>query len=82
MRFGASGRQALPPSGFTMTPDWTRGPDGRSNSSEEYLKAVAAVERMIRNSAFSLINGQVHDVARLIVSQLAFVHGLGPKEQP
>lgn len=58
--------------------DWTEGPDGRSNSSDQYNKIVAVVERLIRNGAHTLINNGPEALARTIVSQLAHVHGLRP----
>lgn len=58
--------------------DWTQSEDGRSNSSETYNAIVNAVSRLILESAHSLIRGDADGVARLIVSQLAHVHGLAP----
>lgn len=58
--------------------DWTMDGDGRSNASLEYLELVRAVERLIRSEAHTLIAGQADVTARLIVSQLAHVHGLAP----
>lgn len=58
--------------------DWTADENGRSNASPEYLELVRAVERLIRNEAHTLIAGQAGVTARLIVSQLAHVHGLAP----
>lgn len=55
--------------------DWTRGPDGRSNSSERYLEIVAEVEKMVGNVR---LGDGPETVARLIVSQLAHVRGLAP----
>lgn len=59
--------------------DWTRGSDGRSNTSDAYREACAAVEGIIRSSAHALIAGQAGTVATSIVARLAHVHGLGPK---
>ncbi len=59
--------------------DWTCAPDGRSNSSEKFDECVNAVQRLILDSAFDLIRGNSEAVARLIVAQLAHVHGLVPK---
>ena len=58
--------------------DWTCSDDGRSNSSPKYLELVGEVERLIRGDAFKLIAGRADMTARLIVSQLAHVHGLAP----
>lgn len=61
--------------------DWTTDPVTKySNSSAEYKRLVKEVERLIRDSAHSLINGDVSCVAALIVSQLAHVHGLRPND--
>lgn len=59
--------------------DWTA-KDGVSNSSEEYLRLVDIVERLIREDAHVLINGNVRETARLIMSQLAHKHNVGPLE--
>lgn len=56
--------------------DWTRGSDGRSNSSENYLRLVEHVERLIRSDAWNLVNGSVENTARLVVSHLAHRHGV------
>lgn len=61
--------------------DWTAA-HGRSNSSALYLKIVAEVERMIRDSAYHLLAGRAEMTARLIVSQLAHKHGLRPPTKP
>lgn len=61
--------------------DWTRGADGRANTSELYLKLVGEVERLIRGQAHALIGGAADTVARLIVSQLAHEHGMVPAER-
>lgn len=58
--------------------DWTTAPDGRVNSSPEFLRLVAEVERLIKGSAHSLLNGRADQTARLILAQLAHVHGLRP----
>lgn len=57
--------------------DWTS-KQGWSNSSDKYCEMVDAVDHLIRESAFSLISGRTDIVARLIVSQLAHVHGMRP----
>jgi dihydroneopterin aldolase len=60
--------------------DWTIDPEThRSNSSPEYLRLVEHVARLIRNSAHDLIGGRAESVARLIMAQLAHVHGLAPR---
>ncbi len=51
-----------------------------SNSSDEYLWIVSAVEELIRHSAHDLIAGDAHNVARLIVSRLAHTHGMVPTQ--
>lgn len=55
--------------------DWTRGEDGRSNSSAEYLRLVEEVGRLIANVR---VGEDPRQVARLILSRLAHVHGLAP----
>ena len=58
--------------------DWTRNKAGRSNSSEAFEFLVDEIERLIRNDARTLIAGYAGNTARLIVAQLAHVHGLKP----
>lgn len=57
--------------------DWTMDGD-RTNSSALFLRLVREVERLIRSSAHELISGRADQTARLIVAQLAHVHGLAP----
>jgi len=57
--------------------DWTK-QDGASNRSELYDGLSRAIENIIRESAHLLINGQVDDVARLIVAQLAHKYKFVP----
>ena len=52
--------------------------NGRSNSSDAFQFLCDEVESMIRGGAHSLIAGNAGSVARLIVAQLAHVHGLVP----
>lgn len=58
--------------------DWTA--SGRqTNASETYLKLVEAVALLlIENGGSCLDRGWVRSQARLIVSQLAHVHGMAP----
>lgn len=49
-----------------------------SNSSAKYKDVVSIVEEIIRHSAHDLIAGRADAVAGLIVSNLAFKHGIGP----
>jgi hypothetical protein len=70
----------------STTKDWTRSHDGygASNSSPEFLAAVAEVRRLIQeNGGGCLDRNWVEGIARLIVAQLAHVHGFAPttKEQ-
>lgn len=58
--------------------DWTTDPDGRSNSSKLFEKLCDEVETLIRSDAHSLIGGYAGSTARLIMAQLAHVHGLAP----
>jgi hypothetical protein len=60
--------------------DWTVGPEGRSNTSARFLKLMSAVERLILDSGHDLIHGRANTVARVIMAQLAHVHGLAPKD--
>lgn len=61
--------------------DWTVNPEtGRSNSSQAYYDLVYAVESLIRQDAHKLIAGRADATARLIVSQLAHVHGMVPRD--
>jgi hypothetical protein len=52
---------------------------GRSNSSSRFVELSAAVEAIIRQSAFDLIGGRADRVAGLIMAQLAHKHGLAPR---
>lgn len=61
--------------------DWTKAKNGRTNSSKQFLFLVSEVESIIRGGAHSLINGQVNQVARVIMAQLAHRHGLRPAPQ-
>lgn len=58
--------------------DWTCDNTGRSNSSQKFQRLCDDVERMIRGDAHSLIAGNAQSTARLIMAQLAHVHGLAP----
>lgn len=59
--------------------DWTMDPKtGRTNSSVRFEGLCDEVEDLIRGGAHSLIAGQAGNVARLIMAQLAHVHGLRP----
>ena len=59
--------------------DWTQDEAGCSNSSAEYLKVVEALIPILSNMR---IGCDPRTEARMIVSQLAHVYGLAPKEQP
>ncbi len=64
-----------------ITVDWTIDPaTGRTNSSPEFVKLVAEVERLIRGDAFKLIAGCADQTAGLIMAQLVHVHGLAPQK--
>lgn len=63
----------------TRRAEWTANEAGRSNSSGRYEAIVADVARLLRNDAHNLIAGHLDATARLIVSQLAHVHGLAPR---
>jgi hypothetical protein len=58
--------------------DWTTDRGGRSNSSKRFEKLCDEVEAIIRSDAHSLIGGYAGSTARLIMAQLAHVHGLAP----
>lgn len=64
--------------------DWTRGPDGRSNTSQAYEAAVDTVRRLLVSGAAGsvLSKAWVDDVAAFIVAQLAHVHGFAPRSAP
>ncbi len=79
LRVGTHG--APPVSERASTADWTR-KKGQSNSSDEFLQLCEAVERLIRADAFHLIAGRADMTARLIMAQLAHVHGLAPRGRP
>lgn len=60
--------------------DWTIDPKtGQSNSSDAFIALCNEVERLIRGDAHALISGNAGSTARLIVAQLAHVHGLAPR---
>lgn len=61
--------------------DWTTGPDGVSNSSEQFRHLVAEVERLIRGDAHMLIAGRADRTAGLIMAQLAHRHGMRPASE-
>lgn len=56
-----------------MKRDWTEG-----NDSALFAQLTTEVDRLIRESAHDLIAGRSIDVARLVLAQLAHVHGFGP----
>jgi len=57
--------------------DWTA-KDGVSNSSPEFERIKAEIERLIRGAAFDLIAGRAGTTAGLILANLAHRHGLAP----
>jgi hypothetical protein len=62
-----------------VKPDWTRAKNGTANSSERFQTAVAEVRRLILdNGGWNLDRHWVDGTARLIVAQLAHVHGFAP----
>lgn len=61
--------------------DWTKDKKGRSNNSKLYRYLVNEVEYLMASEAHSLMCGNKHSVARLIVSQLAHKHKLAPIEK-
>lgn len=62
-----------------MKPDWTQDASGHVNSSPEFLAIVLAMEALIRNLR---VGDDVPTAARMIVAQLAHVHGLAPAPSP
>lgn len=60
-------------------PDWTEH-EGRTNCSPLFECLVIEVARLIRGDAFALLDGGADRTARLIIAQLAHVHGLAPLE--
>lgn len=60
--------------------NWTTDATGLDNSSEAFRTTVSIVAGIIRGQAHALISGDVENVARLVVAQLAHVHGFAPKE--
>jgi len=63
--------------------DWTADPQtGRSNSSPLFLELVTEVERIIRSGADTIVSGRADTTARVIVAQLAHVHGMRPHPAP
>jgi hypothetical protein len=58
--------------------DWTKGRDGRSNTSPLFEALVKEVGRLIRDDAHALLAGRAEETARLIMAQLAHAHGLRP----
>ena len=63
-----------------MFQDWTV-KDGRVNNSDQFEDLVKHVDELIRGQAHDLIAGRSEAVARLIMAQLAHVHGLTPAPQ-
>jgi transcriptional regulator with GAF, ATPase, and Fis domain len=61
-----------------MAKGWTTRDDGYSNASPAFMRICSEVERLIRSDAHSLIAGKADSTGRLIVAQLAHVHGLAP----
>jgi hypothetical protein len=57
--------------------DWTAA-DGWANASDEFERVRAAVERIIRTDAGSLIAGHADQTARLVVATLAHRYGMAP----
>lgn len=59
--------------------DWTADPTtGRSNSSKSFREMVANVEKILRESASSIVNGDLTAVAQTVVATLAHQHRLSP----
>jgi hypothetical protein len=60
--------------------DWTRGPDGRSNTSAAFSALVEVVYKILREGGAGGILSDTWLLGRagLIVAQLAHVHGMRP----
>jgi hypothetical protein len=65
-------------SGSARVEDWTKSEDGRVNSSPLFLHLVERIETKLRETRPDMIPA----TARLIVAQLAHVHGLTPRAVP
>lgn len=63
-----------------MDNDWTA-VNGESNSSTVFNRLSELIEYLIKDNAFSLINGEVDGVAMLIVAQLAHEYGMVPTDK-
>jgi hypothetical protein len=63
-----------------MTDDWTRGENGRSNTSDRFKALVAEVARLIRENPAMLCR-RGYDLAGLIMAQLAHIHDLVPADE-
>lgn len=59
-------------------PDWTAH-NGRSNSSPLFIELIKRVAEIIRESAHSIVAGQLDSVARSVMSSLAHEHNLIPR---
>ena len=59
-------------------PDWTAGEDGRTNASGAYERLCREVDALLREGGHCLDRWWTAGKARLVMSQLAHVHGLAP----
>lgn len=59
--------------------DWTE-KDGRANASDKFNELSDFITRTILESGNTIVAGRVEVVSRLIVAQLAHVHGLAPMD--
>ncbi len=59
--------------------EWTQDRSGTSNASREYLRIVKVVELIVGNHR---LGGDVHMLARNIVSELAHGQNIGPLPEP
>lgn len=51
--------------------DWTVGHGTRSNTSQEFVVLCAAIEKIIRGEAATLIAGRADSTARIIAAHIA-----------
>ena len=74
----ASGADRGGPGMSKQLDDWTV-KDGCANSSDEFERLTREIARLIRDQAHQLLHGNTEAASRLILAQLAHVHGLAPK---
>lgn len=58
--------------------DWTAA-DGCSNNSRAFNELIAFIADNLRGQAFTIVNGEMEQVARGLLAQLAHVADVGPR---